>query len=258
MAPLFFVETALPPITLGQAPEMSFQVLTTLFQLNLSESDLKKTQVIREYIDINNVRKFLKKEPLDLRGNLLDKDLEEALVSHEILPAYLFDYLEKYKEVGEQIRNYSEVIAKFFTENIGEYKGFLDFYLCFERDHRLIMTAYRAKHEQRDLSEELQFEDFTDPIVAFLLAQKDQPSFEFPYEYQDLGNMISEAGEEPMKQYQSLAEFRFARVHEYGERKPFTIDFLLAYMVELLIAEDFAALNKDLGKQFLQRMNLYE
>jgi len=253
MGDYYFTCATLPTLRLDGELEISFAELMTLFSMNLSRHDLEKVHIVRRVIDLRNVLQLLNEEPCDPRGNLSIKELEEALLNKTHLPDYVFEILDNYDNRDDQIAHFYEIIARFFSEEVARTHGFLRKYLEFERQWRLCMTGYRAKKLGRDLSKELQFEDFTDPLVAFLLAQKDVPTFEFPYEYRDLGERL-QGVDEPADQHHVMTRYRFEKVVELIDAPEFTIDTLILYMVQLIILEDLASLNESAGGETLAQI----
>ena len=251
MAKYFFLGSVLPPLKMGSKPDLPFENLMELFRENLKQKDLKKVTLIRLYIDLKNVRQLLMKQPLDPRGNLTEKELDEALLNRDGLPEYLFEYFDGYETEAEQIRNYSQVFIQFFKEMEKKEKGFLKFYFSFEREWRLILTGYRAKKLGADPTVELQHEDFTEPLVAQILAQKDAPFFEFPFGYEELDEKLKGIQMSPKEQYETMAAFRFHRLADKTQDHPFQIDYVLGYFVSQMIIEDWNALDEKQGNQSL-------
>ncbi len=243
----FFLGSLLPPLNMGGEPPMGFEELIALYRSNLTSTDLEKVKAIRTFIDLKNVVQLLKNEPIDRRGNLSEKELDEALVNRTTLPPYLFDALDK----DEKLRDFSKVLIAYFSE---EYEGFLKWYFAFEHEWRILIAGYRAKKLGVDPTEELQHEDFHDPLVAQILAQKDAPFFEFPFEYADLGERLKGTEKKPEEQYEVMARYRFERVLEAIQDKPFSIDYLLGYLMQLMILEDRFALNEKRGAEGLNEI----
>jgi len=129
--------------------------------------------------------------------------------------------------------------------------GFLKFYFDFEREWRLILVGFRGKRGNKDLAKELQHEDFTDPLVAQILAQKDASTFEFPFGYEDLSEKLKEGEGDPQLQYGAMAAFRFERLTERAQDAPFGMDYILGYVVQLMIVEEGNALDEKRGNQSL-------
>jgi len=247
----YFIVPSLPPLTLHERPEITFGELMARLEINLSKQDLEKVRVLRRFIDIYNIRALLMEEPVDPRGNLNEKELDEALLVHAALPDYVFDFLDQFEKVSDKIRNFPGLLARFFNEETPKQKGFLRNYLIFERESRLILLALRAKHLNRDVVKELQFEDPTDPIVAHILAQKDSEIYEPPPEYADLKELIASCYADPWAEHKAFAEYRFRKIAELSESKLFTIDQILCYMAQLMMIEDINELDKEKGNMIL-------
>lgn len=252
MGKYFFVVPSLPPLSLDEKPDLSFHELIARLQMSLSRSDLAKVKVIRQFVDLCNIRALLMEEPIDLHGNLNEKELDEALLVHANLPDYVFEFLERYEKTSDKIRNFSGLIALFFNEEIPKHKGFLRAYLQFEREWRLVLVGLRAKMMGRDVARELQFEDPQDPLVAQILAQKDSDRYEPPAEYADLKELITACAYDPLAEHRAFAEYRFKKVEEMTEAHPFSIDQILSYMIQLMIIESIEELDKEKGKMILQ------
>ena len=225
-----------------------------LFKDNLGSADFEKVKVIQTYVDLKNIQKLLKKEEIDHRGNLNEKQLDEAIVNQEGLPSELFDFFEEHQEVPEQLRHFSKVFITYFREMEKKHKGFLKEYFQFEREWRVLLAGYRAKKLGVDPAIELQHEDFHDPLIAEVLAQKDAPYFEFPFEYVELGEKLKDVGQRPNEQYHLMADFRFHCIGEKVQDHPFSIDYLLGYLAQLMIAEDVFTLDEKRGNINLNEM----
>lgn len=251
MGNYYFLAASFPPLSLGESPDFSFEELTSRLGINLSKPDLKKTELFRRYIDLSNIRALFLEEEIDPRGNLNEKELDEALLLHDGLPNYVFDFLDQFETVEEKLRNFSGLFSVFFAEEIPKETGFFKEYLSFEREWKLVMTAIRAKELQRDPIRELQFEDTSDPLVASILAQKDMPSLETPVEYTDLKEKFISCGPDPWQQYKVVAKWRFDRIEELVERPLFSIDWIIAYMARLFIVEQWNELDEAKGRMIL-------
>ena len=250
----YFLAPSLPPLTLGEVPQISFADFLWRLSVNLSSKDLHGAEVIRRFIDLQNLRAFILEEPLDPRGNLSYKEFDEALLQRDILPEYVFDFLANHETALSQVRAFPELLVSFFREEKKKAKGFLRDYLTFEREWRIILTAIRAKQLGRDLSVELQFEDSADPIVSHVLAQKDAPEYEPPAEYLDFKEGIIAAGSDPLKRSEFIASYRYEKVKELVEEPLFSVDWILGYAVRLMIAEDWVALDAKRGAEMLETM----
>ena len=254
MGNYYFLAPSLPDLVLGKKPEVSFLELKNRIEINLTKKDLLKARIFGRFIDINNIRSQLLEEPIDPRGNLSEKELDEALLVRNNLPEYVFDFLDQFDPVSEKISRFSGLISRFFAEEIPKADGFLRVYLTFERNWRLVLTALRAKTLKRDLVRELQFEDFTDPLVAQILAQKDAPQYEAPEEFRELKEIFLSCGEDPLEQHRSFDAWHFRKIEEMVVKPLFSIDWILSYMARLLIVEYDYELDKNKGKMIVDTL----
>ena len=247
----FFVAPSFPALVLGDIPEISFEEVMHRLSLNLAERHLKKVEVLRRLIDIYNVRLLFLEKPLDTRGNFSEKELDEALLVEAILPDYVCDFLGQFEGSEEKARHFYGLLSRYFSEEMVHQKGFMYDYLKFQRDLKLVLTAWRAKRARRDISVELQFEDFTDPLVANILAQKDMEKFEPPIEFEKLFEALHSAGSDPWEQFRAVAQFEFSRIEDLSGYPLFAIDWILGYVARLMIAERYAELDPERGTEIL-------
>lgn len=245
MGGYYFASALLPPVHLGQQPELSFHELMDLYEANLSPADWAQVVVVRSFFDIYNLCSFWRDEPFDSHGNLSRQQLEEALSFGVYLPAYALDFLDTYLTDQERIRHFGGLITGYFQENIRKSKGFLHRWLSFEREWRLLVVALRAGAMRRDLRQELQYEDPLEDFAALLLAQVDSPSLDLPERYEPIKEIYEELRHDPRQLEAALEHYRFDQVDAMAEEELFSIGALLAYMVQLIIAERW--LRKELG-----------
>ncbi len=251
----YFIGTALPPLRIGEEPDVTWNELQKLLKENLTPRDYAQTQVLRRYFDILNIRAFLKKEPLDPFGNLDKNDLEEVLLGELArLPPYAMQFLEKYESKEDKIYHFPELIAAFFREEVDDSVGFLKRYLVFERNLRLILTAYRAKQLGRDITKELQFENPDEDIIVQLLSQKDSKTFEPPEGFEDLTTILDENYSSPLALHKALNEYRFRKLDEMSVWEVFSFERVLAYLASFFIVEKWMALDKEQGLKIVDNI----
>ncbi len=248
----YFVAPSLPPLTLGEAPEISFQEFSYRLEMNLGKKGLRAFALLRLTIDLDNIRSLYSDEPLDKRGNLSEKELDEALLVQADLPEYVFDFLNQFDETKEKVRNSFGLLSRYFAEEIPKQKGFVKNLLILQRQMRLVLTALRAKRMKRDVVAELQFEELTDPMVAQILAQKDMEEYEPPVEFQDLKNNLMSCGDDPWEQYKVVLSFEFEKIREMTAYPLFSLDWILGYAARLLLAEKWNALDAERGAEIVE------
>lgn len=251
MANYYFVGVLLPELQIGTPPEITFEEYKKLLHDNLHSQDYALTYVLRRYYDIENLRFFWKGAPLGPYGCLDETAMEEVLFYPELLPIYMRTFLEKHESKVERLKHFPELIAAYFREESTNATGFLKEYLLFERKLRLIQTAFRAKHLKRDLLEELQFEDPEEDFIQQLLALKDAKIFEPPPGFEELKLIFEENYASPINLYQALCAFRFNKVAQLIDNQIFTLDRLLGYMVQLILVEQWEALDQEKGNQLV-------
>jgi hypothetical protein len=254
MEKYYYLACALPKISLKSKPDISFEELKFMLKVNLNKHDLNKINLFRNFIDINNLKLLWLNQEIDPRGNLNVAELEDMILIKEFLPDFVFEYMDRYEKKEDRLRNFSYLITSFFKEVISEDKGFINFYFKFEREMRLIISALRAKKLKRDIAYELQFENFDDEFVAYILAQKDMENFEPPKDYESVRNIYRNNINDPKKLHQDLLEYKFNKIEEYSEKNPFTIDQILSYAALLLIVEDFNKLSIEEGNKKIEKL----
>lgn len=254
MAMYYFLATALPALQLGIPPEIDFYEFQNLLVDNLSEEDYAKSQVIRRFYDIQNIRSFWKGEPLDPWGNLVEVELEEALLEHNHLPQYVFEFLEHYTTLESRLHNFPELVTTYFRAENLLTTGFLKNYLLFEREWRLVLAGFRAKQLGRDLLVEMQFEDPDDDFVAQIIAQKDSKDYIPPDQYLELKPLFETYKDDPLALHQALCEYRFKMIEEMLGVDVFSIDFILGYMAQLIIIEKWQSLDRKKGLAFANQI----
>lgn len=254
MANYYFLAPSLTPLQVGEWPDLTFDELNARLHINLIVEDFEKTRAIRRYIDFRNIRALFLKQPIDPRGNLNEKELDDALLAQRDLPEYVFAFLKRFESNVDRIQNLSFLFSSFFAEEIARQEGFLLKYFRFEREYRLVLTAYRAKRLKRDVAEELKFEDPTDPFVAEILVQRDSHYYIPPKEYSDLVDKLMACGPEPMVQQDLFSRWRFDRIGSLAEGPLFSIEWVLAYLAQHLLVEDGVRLSRERGEQILRNI----
>ncbi len=258
MAQYYFIGTALPPLSIGVKPELSFKELYDMLTLNVSPADLKKADDLLWSIDLSNIRSFWMGLPFDDRGKFSPKELEEALLVKEDLPEYLIDFLDRYDSTEDRLRYFSSLNASFYRDRSEKLEaGFLKSYFKMEREIRLMLTALRAKTSGRDISRELQFEDLTDSFVMEILAQKDAADYTPPPDYENLKALYLNTKANPKELHRTLLDYRFKKIEEMEENEHFSMDRILGYLVRLMIVESWESLNESQGLATTENLSNY-
>lgn len=247
----YFLVAVLPELILGKKAPISYDELRDLLQMNLTKKDLEVVAFFQLFMDITNLQLFWRKMPIDTRGSLSEKEIDEALLARTYYPDYVFDYIDRFEKTADRLLHFSFLVSYFFRETILEIKGFLHSYFLFERELRLIMTALRSKEQKKDVGYQLQYEDPQDPLVLEILSAKDQPSYEPPKEYSVLKQIFSQKDSNPLEIAYKYMQFRFLKIDEMILSQPFSLDRILAYMAQLVIVEDWDRLDQERGKKIV-------
>jgi hypothetical protein len=248
----YFLAASLPPLKFGEKPTLSFVQLAARFATNLTAKDLKLTNVLRRFIDINNIRSLYLEEAIDSRGTMTEKELDQALLLQRDFPQYVFDFLNSFQTVKQKLHFFPGLFVAYYREEKQQQSRFFKRYLEFEEGWRLILTAIQSKELGRDLLKELQFHDVKNPLVMHILSQKDTPSYNPPAEFIELKEVYLACGKDPWQKFIQTARWRFNKIDQLVDRPIFSIDWILAYMAKLLIAEEVSEPDTQRGEILLE------
>jgi len=239
MSRYYFLATSLPALQLGVPPEISWEELMRILQENLSPADMERVEALKRWYDVQNLRAYWEKLPIDPRGNLDKLRLEEAIVSRDLLPSYVNSYLDEYPDDAQRLKHFPKLVTDYLTDEALDHVGFLRQYINFEHDWRLVMMGLRSKMIGRDLLQELQYEDTNNPVVDSLIAQKDAKEYLPPIEYQDLATLYQQNREEPLQLFQALTRYRFDKIAEIVGLDMFSMRAILGYVVQYQLASQY-------------------
>jgi len=247
MTNYYFLASLLPALRIGEASELPFRELDKLLTTNITGKDYEAVKVVKRYYDVENVRSYWLGEEISPYGNLDHTELEEAFVTGDGLPAYVYDFLDRFDKEEDRLHHFPSLISSYFNEELPGACGFLYRYLLFEREWRLVTTAFRAKSLGRDVGQELQYEDFSDDLVAQILAQKDAKAWQLPERFDTLLEILETNYNNPMLLHRALCEWRFEKLYTFAEVDFFSINRILRYLTRLMIVEQWLEQNKETG-----------
>lgn len=243
MSEYYFIGTYIPQLRMGVSPEISIESYASLLEENLSTVDTSEWIALRRYYDLMDLLFFWMGRSLTGYGNFNENTLEEAILTGRDLPEYVDHYLDTYESTADRIQNFSKLHAAFYAEEIPKAHGFLKSFLIEDQAIRLILVGLRSKKWGRPLLNELQFENPNDDLVAYMLTQKDAKTFEPPLEFAELKTLYESFSEEPLKLQQAILSYRFKKVGELIGLQTFTLDRLLSYYVQLVLADQWKNIN---------------
>lgn len=219
----YFVGALLPDLNIGTTPELSFNELMQLLNLNLAPKDKEQVAVLRRFYDIYHASQG---KALSEKGNLNENELEEALAAKVGLPDYFIEGLEQKAPLAK-------LLSRYYEEEIAQSTGFLKSLLKMERDLRLILTAVRAKKLNRPIAQELQFENPHDELMEVIMA-----GYDLPEGYSEFIELYEKYSNSPLEWQNALSEWKFNKIAEMEGTDPFSIDKILGYTARLLLVEN--------------------
>lgn len=259
MSEYFFLASLLPPLEIGHVPSLGFAEFKTLINESLTRRDLEKVRDFLHLIDLENLRALWANEPFDPRGNYTRDQMSQALIDYaweegEAFPPYLTDFLEKFRGIEARLEHFPLLMTRFFEYEIEHTSGFVREYLAFQREFRLVMLGFRAQKLGKNVAQELQYEEGSDPLVAQILAQSDGTTYEPPFEYKELKPIFEAYSNSPLEMHKALYEYQFDHIIELWGTEPFTIDRILNYLARLILVERWLELNVQKGIQIVDRI----
>lgn len=251
----FFVMGSLPILDFGSKPDISVSAFSDLLKANLTGGDEADFIEFERWIDLNNMNRLIWGKKFNPNGMLSEETMQDFITEGAGFPQYVYEFLSLFTSDAARKENFPWLIARYFQEASKVVSAKLRPFLQFEHELRVLLTAYRAKRMGRDIGRELQFEDQNDPIVASAIAQKDtQGNFTFPYQYVDLEKLLHDAGQNPLKQYEMMARYRFDYYLNFVDVEQFSIVGIVAYMMRLWILEEYFNLREDQGNKVLDNL----
>jgi hypothetical protein len=236
----FFLAAFLPPLDVKVKVDLDFEELLTILKENLNHDELGEVAKLRTFIDLLNLERVYSHDVIDPWGLLSEEELKQE----DRLPLYVQDILSNCNTDEQRLLVCPQIMVKFYEQC---YQGFLKVFFEFERAFRLALVGLRCKRLGIDPAVELKEEDPKDLVVAQVLASKDQPNYEMPFEFEDFGSIPNE----PMQQYLKVAQYRFEKVDELLQGDLVSINAVLGYLVQFMIVKNYHALNDQQGSQLL-------
>lgn len=214
MSEYYFVATALPSITWGKSPEITLHEYLFFLKDNLSECD---RLFLDHYDNEGGLPHFLSLFEFSANAPIDNKKLSRALCC-PTLPSFLRSYL------------------------------------AFEKRLRFVLVGLRAKQLGRNLTTELQHEDPHDELVTELLTQQKAKNYAPPEPFEPLSDLFECLFDQPLALHEALCRFRFIAVEEMMGFDLFSIDYLLGYLIQLLLTTHWMELDRQTGMALLDTL----
>lgn len=249
----FYLAASLPELGLEFKPNVTFNEFIEDANTYLEKKDYQYVVIIRELIDIENIRRLLLEQAIDDRGNLSETSLDEAILGKVDLPVYAVDFLDTYLDTKSRLDHFAALYASFFNFYKNTKNTFLNQYLTFEHELRLWMTLLRAQKLGQDFAQALQFEDGKDPLIMNMLVQGQSADLTLPDEFKKLKSIYENYSANPVLLQKKIEEFKISKIDELVQDNFFSIDVILGFIAKLLIIEQWQSLNLEEGLNRLNR-----
>lgn len=254
MSSYYYLAASLGELKLDVKPSISFVNFLDDAALYLSKKDMQYLSVLREFIDIENIRRLFLEQSIDDRGNFNEKELDEAVLGRIDLPEYALDFLSDHSSEEARLKHFAFLYAAFFNTHKNTGNTFLDAYLNFEHQLVLWQALFRAKILNIDFKEVLQYEDLNDPMIIAMLVQSQNTDLIVPEEFKALKDAFELNDNDPLSLYKKTEQLRLSKITELVQDKYFTIDIILGFASSLLIIEKWHAMSAQEG---INRLNQF-
>ena len=131
MKKYYFLLCSLPRLYFDKPLDITFEEFSKRLIADITKQDEKKIYLLKQYIDIKNLRPFWERRPIDWKGNLHEKQLEEAMLVENFFPSFVFDFLRSHEDVTYRLKHFSYLIVRFLQMAEKDAKGLLKWYFFF-------------------------------------------------------------------------------------------------------------------------------
>ncbi len=232
----YFLSLSLPDLQLGRAPELSWGEVETLLVNNLRKGDYAEVESFLRLYDLQNIRSYWQGLPLGFIGNLDQIQIQTRIIEQDGLPSYLLRYLDRWPEEEERLQHFDQLLMAYYQKEPKERSPFFQRLLHFEFGLKLLLTYLRAKKMGKDPLEECQgMEDH--PLYSAIFDREDQEHLELFEPYDTIPQLFEMSREDPKKLEEGLNQIRFNWIEEQIALDPFSITYILGYVMQFLIVD---------------------
>lgn len=249
----YYLAASLGDLELETKPALELSEFLEELSIYLSAKDMRCVSVLRELIDIENIRRLLLEQKLDPRGNLSEKELDEAVLGKVDLPDYVLNFLDAFTTNQSKLEHFSALFAGYFEKHVKTGSLFLDQYLQFERELRLWISILRAQRLGLDFNHVLQFEEAKDPLVMSMLVQAGSLELRLPEPFNVVKDIYITCLDNPALLHKKIELFRLSKIDELIQDRWFQGDSILGFLAKLFIIEEWQSLSPSLGLEYLNR-----
>lgn len=244
MGSRFFLVPFLPPLVFDEQPELSLYEVDFFLRLNLSANELSIVHQLQAHVDLNNVRHFFMGQPMTVVGHIPHDLLREQLENNECTLPGVPEFCALYQS-PEDRATHSHELTRLFLENIPkDWPKFIQNHFRIEHMSRHLMAYLRATAtgEPYPIShEELGF-DVTDHNT-------------WPEPFSQLFTMWNSRHDHPRELDTAISAWKFETAGcSIADSAPFSLDQVLAYLIQLRILEARREMNDPIHTKTLERI----
>ena len=248
----YYLGISLPELEILSKPLIRFEELIEAFKINLSKNEMASVEKIQIYYDLINLEKTLLGEPITHKGNMTSQEILEALKLRQGFPEFVFEFFDRYKVDSEQLEKFSELYSLYFHEYAGENDPSA-IILQYEKELRSFLLGYRAVRFKRSIEKEFSLENIEDRDIHLILSKEADTKVLNEEKLQKFLEKIDPI-QDPLEIRSSVASFRFEHYKEIQDFHPFTIQGLLAYMMQLIILEELEVKSPEMGLEIFNNL----
>ncbi|WP_340113938.1 DUF2764 family protein [Maribellus mangrovi] len=254
----------LPDLVFGQnsAPVKSRIFLEELRQ-QLHSSDYKLIEYLFLPFDNLNLLNILLKQnkPYFYPGIYSKQEIESQLSpdNEEMrLPQYMFIFMNQIKNSDpkpEDMEAENGLSILFYEHALNCSNTFLQQWFRFEINLKNVITAFNCKLYNYNLGEQLLKVNGANAVYTLLIENKLKPNyFEELLPYYDEVLKIADSELERLEKEKAIDKLKWLYLDEHTFFHFFTIEKILAYTIKLLLIERWMKLDKDTGKELLNKL----
>lgn len=220
MSNIAFLSTFFPTLSLTELHFMSLDDLEFALEQNLSKRDLKIVHEVWLLGDVENVRSYLKNEPMIKKGSLLPEQIISIFNHEERAPGWLKAYLKDFPSEEERIAH-EYLLSRYCLK-----------YSLKESPQEAVKDLLTLEFTSRKVLEKARNES-QDSQKSFKNEQKEEkwlnePVDTWPEEYQQLLQIWNSTKNSPIELEKEIAEWRFSALENRRENSsPFSLNRLI-------------------------------
>jgi len=251
MAEYYYLIAGLPGILQG-IPKKGLLYDQVIEEINdeLTEKDRELLELLRNRFDCDNLAAILEGKPdYDSRGMFSRSELEQEIVSPDLVPAFMKEFLESRKdgkEIFSGLGTKEQILAGYYTAILEHSNEFIQEWASFELDLTNLVAAKSAR--MLDLSAEKSVIPLNDN--AEKLAKSSASDFGLAGHISWLDTILSNFGT-PKKLENAIDLIRWQKADEISDGNWFGVETVLAFVVKLNTVARWMQLDPETGLERL-------